>query len=114
MRRTEHSILVGIALIGLLVGGLSVVNTMAMSIAERTREIEIKRAIGGSRTRIVVLRAPSSCRVHERARAPMSRDCHRHGLSCARGRIDGSSGQPDAGDSLPAVTSVGPSVPVPT
>jgi putative ABC transport system permease protein len=47
------SVLVGIALISLLVGGLSVVNTMAMSIAERTREIGIKRAIGGSRTRIV-------------------------------------------------------------
>jgi putative ABC transport system permease protein len=48
-----NSILVGIALISLLVGGLSVVNTMAMSIAERTREIGIKRAIGGTRTRIV-------------------------------------------------------------
>jgi len=48
-----NSILVGIALISLVVGGLSVVNTMAMSIAERTREIGIKRAIGGSRTRIV-------------------------------------------------------------
>ena len=48
-----NSILVGIALISLLVGGLSVVNTMAMSIAERTREIGIKRAIGGSRSRIV-------------------------------------------------------------
>ena len=47
------SILVGIALISLAVGGLSVVNTMAMSIAERTREIGIKRAIGGSRSRIV-------------------------------------------------------------
>ena len=47
------AILVGIALISLIVGGLSVVNTMAMSIAERTREIGIKRAIGGSRSRIV-------------------------------------------------------------
>jgi putative ABC transport system permease protein len=48
-----NAILVGIALISLVVGGLSVVNTMAMSIAERTREIGIKRAIGGSRLRIV-------------------------------------------------------------
>lgn len=48
-----NAILVGIALISLVVGGLSVINTMAMSVAERTREIGIKRAIGGSRTRIV-------------------------------------------------------------
>ncbi len=48
-----NNILVGIALISLVVGGMSVVNTMAMSIAERTREIGIKRAIGGSRARIV-------------------------------------------------------------
>jgi putative ABC transport system permease protein len=48
-----NAILVGIALISLAVGGLSVINTMAMSIAERTREIGIKRAIGGSRVRIV-------------------------------------------------------------
>jgi putative ABC transport system permease protein len=48
-----NAILVGIALISLAVGGLSVINTMAMSVAERTREIGIKRAIGGSRTRIV-------------------------------------------------------------
>jgi putative ABC transport system permease protein len=48
-----NAILIGIALISLFVGGLSVVNTMAMSIAERTREIGIKRAIGGSRRRIV-------------------------------------------------------------
>ena len=48
-----NSILIGIALLSLVVGGLSVINTMAMSIAERTREIGIKRAIGGSRARIV-------------------------------------------------------------
>jgi putative ABC transport system permease protein len=48
-----NAVLVGIALISLAVGGLSVINTMAMSVAERTREIGIKRAIGGSRARIV-------------------------------------------------------------
>ena len=48
-----NSILVGVALISLVVGGLSVINTMAMSIAERTREIGVKRAIGGGRSRIV-------------------------------------------------------------
>src|SRR5262245_26422829 len=48
-----NAILVGIALISLAVGGLSVIHTMAMSIAERTREIGIKRSIGGSRSRIV-------------------------------------------------------------
>jgi len=48
-----NSILVGIAVISLVVGGLSVINTMAMAIAERTREIGIKRAIGASRVRIV-------------------------------------------------------------
>ena len=47
-----NAILVGIGLISLLVGGLSVVNTTAMSVAERTREIGIKRAVGASRWRI--------------------------------------------------------------
>jgi putative ABC transport system permease protein len=48
-----NAILTGVALISLVVGGLSVINTMAMSVTERTREIGIKRAIGGSRRRIV-------------------------------------------------------------
>ncbi len=48
-----NAIIIGIAVISLVVGGLSVINTMAMSVAERTREIGIKRAIGGSRRRII-------------------------------------------------------------
>jgi putative ABC transport system permease protein len=47
-----NAILVGIGLLSLVIGGLSVINTMAMSVAERTREIGIKRAIGASRWRI--------------------------------------------------------------
>src|SRR4051794_16278357 len=49
-----NAIIIGVAAISLIVGGLSVINTMAMSVAERTREIGIKRAIGGSRRRIVL------------------------------------------------------------
>ena len=48
-----NAIVIGIALISLVVGGLSVINTMAMSVAERTREIGIKRSIGASRGRIM-------------------------------------------------------------
>ncbi|MEI7745438.1 MAG: ABC transporter permease [Chloroflexota bacterium] len=47
------SMVVGIGFISLIVGGLSIVNTMAMSVAERTREIGIRRAIGARRRRIV-------------------------------------------------------------
>lgn len=43
---TFNAILFGIALISLIVGGLSVINTMTMSISERIREIGIKKAIG--------------------------------------------------------------------
>jgi putative ABC transport system permease protein len=48
-----NAIIIGVAAISLIVGGLSVINTMAMSVAERTREIGIRRAVGGSRRRIV-------------------------------------------------------------
>lgn len=41
-----NAILFGVALISLLVGGLSIINTMTMSISERIREIGIKKAVG--------------------------------------------------------------------
>ena len=48
-----NAIILSVALISVVVGGLSVVNTMTMSVTERTREIGIKRAIGASRGRIM-------------------------------------------------------------
>jgi putative ABC transport system permease protein len=48
-----NAIIIGVAVVSLVVGGLSVINTMAMSVTERTREIGIKRAIGGSRRRVI-------------------------------------------------------------
>lgn len=53
MTKIFNSIIFGVALISLLVGGLSVVNTMAMSVHERTREIGIRKAIGASDRQIV-------------------------------------------------------------
>lgn len=48
-----NAIILSVALISLVVGGLSVINTMTMSVAERTREIGIKRSIGASQVRIM-------------------------------------------------------------
>ena len=53
MTKIFNSIIFGVALISLLVGGLSVVNTMTMSVFERTREIGIRKAIGASHKQIV-------------------------------------------------------------
>ncbi len=46
-------IIVGSGLLALIVGGLSVMNTMAMAISERTREIGLKRALGAKARHIV-------------------------------------------------------------
>lgn len=48
-----NAILYGIAIISLVVGGLSVINTMTMSVSERTREIGVRKAIGASDGQIV-------------------------------------------------------------
>ena len=48
-----NAIILSVALISIVVGGLAVINTMTMSVIERTREIGIKRAIGASRAVIM-------------------------------------------------------------
>ena len=48
-----NGIVLSVAMISVLVGGLATFNTMTMSVAERVREIGIKRAIGATRGRIM-------------------------------------------------------------
>ncbi len=47
------AIIFGVALISLIVGGLSIINTMTMSVSERTREVGIRKAIGASEGSII-------------------------------------------------------------
>jgi len=49
-----NAILFGIAFIALVVGGLSIINTMVMSVSERTREIGLKKAIGAETNSILL------------------------------------------------------------
>lgn len=48
-----RSLAAGISLIGVIVGGLGAMNTMLMSVFERTREIGVLRALGWRRRRIL-------------------------------------------------------------
>jgi putative ABC transport system permease protein len=52
---TIEAVLGGIAAISLLVAGVSIINTMTISVMERTREIGILKAIGSKKNEILLL-----------------------------------------------------------
>src|SRR3989344_3002865 len=49
-----NSVLIGIASISLLVGGIGITNIMFVTVSERTKEIGIRRAVGAQETNILL------------------------------------------------------------
>ena len=54
LSQSTNRMLIWIAAISLLVGGIGVMNIMLVSVTERTREIGLKKALGAKRSQILL------------------------------------------------------------